>query len=235
MCKRSYAIEVAYRESDLYIVSDVQLDKDFVRDKLVDYYTIVEDYIKVNPKFKTSLSPLPDDSSAHPVIRDMLEAAQIAGVGPFSAVAGAIATYVGRDLLAYCSEVMVENGGDIFLKINEDKKIGFYLGKEFKQDFITVKIKRRSEEFGLCSSSAHIGPSLNFGMADLVSVVASSAPVADAFATSYSNRIKEESDIIEIIAEVKHNSLITGILIAFKDKLYIWGELEIYHEEGKSS
>jgi len=47
----------------------------------------------------------------------MMKVSQVAGVGPMAAVAGALAEYVGQDLLKLTPNVIVENGGDIFLKI----------------------------------------------------------------------------------------------------------------------
>ena len=47
----------------------------------------------------------------------MIEAAAAAGVGPMAAVAGALAARVGLQCGPFKSEVIVENGGDIFLAI----------------------------------------------------------------------------------------------------------------------
>ena len=41
----------------------------------------------------------------------MIEAGRKANVGPMAAVAGAIAEYVGRELLDFSPEIIVENGG----------------------------------------------------------------------------------------------------------------------------
>ncbi|GAH21645.1 unnamed protein product, partial [marine sediment metagenome] len=56
-------------------------------------------------------------------------ASQLAGVGPMAAVAGAIAEAVGKDLLPFSPEVIVENGGDIFLKILKKRLVGIYAGQ----------------------------------------------------------------------------------------------------------
>ncbi len=59
----------------------------------------------------------------------MCFAAQAAGVGPMAAVAGAFAAHVGHVLLKDAQQVIVENGGDIFLKTESVKTIAVYAGK----------------------------------------------------------------------------------------------------------
>jgi len=225
--KHRHSLEITYRESDLYIVSDKEIDKKLAQTTLIKYYTQIENYIKKNPKFLSSLSPLEIIDPAPPIVKDMFEASKLAGIGPFSSVAGAVALYTGKSLLKFCNQIMVENGGDIFLKINKDKKIGLYLGENFHPQIITIKIKKRDYPFGICSSSSTIGPSLNFGRADLLSVIGKDAIISDVFATAYSNKIRKEKDINEVINEARSNSFIEAIIISFENKIFFWGNVEI--------
>ena len=222
-----FKIEVSFKESDLLICSDKEIAKEKAQGILVKYYKQIEEYITGNPLFLTSLSPLEIDQAAPPIIKEMLEASKVTGIGPFSSVAGAVAQYVGGELLNYCQELIIENGGDIFLKINQDKIIGVYLGQEFKINDLNLKIKKRSQAFGVASSSSTLGHSLNFGKADLVSVVAKNIIIADGFATAISNRIKRIGDVDKILAEAREDLAIEGLLVAFGEKIFLWGDLEI--------
>ena len=227
LSKGSFTQEIAYYESDLFIISDKKIDRSYVRKILAKYYSQVQDYARSNPEFINSLSPVPDDASAPPIARDMLGASLVAGVGPFSSVAGAIACYVGRDIANSSGEVIVENGGDIFLKVKEDKNIGIYLGENFNPRFLTVKAKKKKQPFGICSSSSKIGHSLNFGRADLLTVFAKDTILADAFATAYSNRIKKREDIDRLFAQAKKNNLIEAVIAAFSGEMFFWGDIEV--------
>ncbi len=222
-----FRLEISFRESDLLISTDRKIDKERAEEILKKYYRQIEEYVKENPRFLTSLSPLPEDEKAPPIIRSMLESSQVTGIGPFSAVAGAIAQYTGQEILGFCSEIIVENGGDIFLKINTDKTLGVYPGKRFGVENITLRIKKRDQAFGIASSSGVIGPSLNFGAADLVSVIAEDAVSADGFATALSNRIKQRGDVDKVLAEVKESSLLEGLLIVFGREIFLWGDWEV--------
>jgi hypothetical protein len=225
--KAKFVREVSHKESDLYVASDSAIDEKLLAGILKKYYRQIEEYIEKNPGFATSLSPLEVDIKAPAIIQDMLKVSGLTGIGPFASVAGAVAYYVGREILRYADEVIIENGGDLFLKINEDKRIGVYLGDRFALKAVTLKIKKRTRPFGIASSSSSIGHSLNFGKADLLTVIARDAIIADGFATALSNRIQDEAGLCEVMNLAQVNDAISGMLIFFGGKIYLWGELEI--------
>ena len=225
--KALFSIEISYGESDLFISSDKEIDKTTVQDLLRKYYNQIESYAKDNPPFLNSLSPLDDDETAAAIIREMLNISHLTGIGPFSSVAGAIAKYVGQDLLNYVNEVIIENGGDLFLKINQAKKIDIYLGEKSNLKNLKLKIQNRPDPFGIASSSSSFGHSLNFGRADLVTVIAKNSIIADGFATSLSNRIKKEEDVKQVLEFAKKSNSIEGLLVFFEGNIFLWGALEI--------
>ena len=161
----AFRLEIAYQESDLLICSDKPIDKESAFAAAKKYHRQIETYTKINPAFLNSLSPLRQDKTGAPIVQDMLAACALTGIGPFASVAGAIAMYVGAEVFNAAGELIVENGGDIFLKINEDKKLAVYLGEHFREQTIYLKIKKRAQPFGIASSSAYIGHSLYFGKA----------------------------------------------------------------------
>ncbi|MCM8774411.1 MAG: UPF0280 family protein [Candidatus Omnitrophica bacterium] len=225
--KKEYNLDISYKESDLYIVSDKPLEENITLKILVKYYNQIKEYIKKNPYFLTSLSPLPVDEQASPIIKDMLLAGKIAGVGPFASVAGAMSFYVGKELLNFCNQIIIENGGDVFLKIDTDRNIGVYLGDNFNPKNLTIKVSKRHTPFGICSSSAKIGHSLNFGCVDLLTVISKDVIVADALATAYSNEIKREKDVKKILNQARQNPYVDGIIVAISGKLFLWGDIEL--------
>lgn len=225
-----FKIEVSFKESDLLICSDKEIPQDSAKDVLAKYYKQIEKYIERNPAFAVSFSPLKEDKNAPAIVKSMVEASGLAGIGPFSCVAGAVARFTGEELLRLCDEIIVENGGDIFCKINEDKHLGVYLGGDFGIENITLNVRKRDCAFGIASSSSKIGHSLNFGKADLVTVIAKDAVTADSFATSLSNKIKKREDIDKILKEAESISVIEGLLAAFEGNIFLWGDIEVVSE-----
>src|SRR4030042_4455115 len=109
------AFGVTVKETDLYIRASSNLEAE-ATEAIIKCRTPLEKYIKSHPLFLHSIEPFSVEEDAPVIVRDMAQAASIAGVGPMAAVAGAIAEAVGKYLLAHTIEVIVENGGDIFMK-----------------------------------------------------------------------------------------------------------------------
>ncbi|MFH1079042.1 MAG: UPF0280 family protein [Pseudomonadota bacterium] len=218
--------QVTVRETDLLISSDIEL-KGPALESVHRHRAHLEAYIARHPAFVSALSPLDPDDLAPDIVRNMLKAARLAGVGPMAAVAGAIAEYVGKDLLSLTPNVIVENVGDIFLKCNEEIKIGIFAGTSALSHRLAIRIRPGKMPAGVCTSSATVGPSLSFGAADAVCVMSGSASLADAAATAIGNRVKMKRDIKKALTYGARIRGVLGILIIVGDKLGAWGELEL--------
>jgi len=157
----------------------------------------------------------------------MAEAARVAGLGPLSAVAGAVAEAVGTDLLQLCEEVIIENGGDIFLSSRTERTIGLYAGQSALTGRIGVLVSPETMPVGVCTSSATVGHSLSLGKADACTVVARSTALADAFATMLCNIVREPSALNEVLARVDVPRHVTGIVMTFGDKLALQGDIRL--------
>ena len=218
--------QVAIRETDLYIAAKGDLTAQALQ-SIVLYRGHIENYIKIHPAFLTALMPLPEDVLAPPIIRDMLSVSRIAGVGPMAAVAGAIAEYVGRDLLRFTPEVIVENGGDIYLNCHSQLSVGVFAGSSPLSNKLSLKITPQQMPLGICTSSATVGPSVSFGRADAVCVISKSAALADAAASQIGNRVKTKKDIPKALESGSRIPGVRGIVIIVQDHFGAWGEIEL--------
>jgi ApbE superfamily uncharacterized protein (UPF0280 family) len=189
---------------------------------------IIENHIKKNHNFFHSLFPLPYDKHASEIIKKMLIASKDAGVGPMATVAGGIAEHTGLQLLKESDEVIVENGGDIFLKINQEIRVAIFAGESPLSEHIGIKLSPEVKPVAICTSSGSVGPSLSFGTADAVTVKSASACHADAAATAIGNLIKESADIPKSLDKAKKIPFIDGIVIIKGKDLGVWGDLELF-------
>jgi len=217
---------IVVKQTDLWVAAERRLEKD-VRDLVLSARHGLEQYIKNHPEFVTSLSPLPPDPLAPPMVKEMLEAARLSGVGPMAAVAGAIAQFVGQGLLRKTSQVIVENGGDIFLATKEEVTVKLWAGTSPFGQRLGLSIPSELMPLGVCSSSATVGHSLSFGRTDLVTVMAESAPLADAAATALGNKVKGKEDIKAAIEWGRKRPWIKGIVLILNETLATWGEVEL--------
>lgn len=156
----------------------------------------VERYVLKCPEFRYSLEPIKLRGEHPEVIRLMLEASELAGVGPFASVAGAIAQVACAAGMKHCQKggILVENGGDIQIMGRESFKVGIYAGDSPLSGRIAFLVKGEDLPAGICTSSGTVGPSLSFGESDATVVVADEASLADAAATAISNEVRGEEE-----------------------------------------
>ena len=220
------SFNVVVKETDLYIRAKANLKRKAL--KIVSKYrNMLEKYIEQHPEFLTALEPLPVDGNAPHIIKVMLESANRVGIGPMAGVAGAIAEFVGTELLAFSPEIVVENGGDIYLKSLKKRLIGIYAGKSPLTGKIGLEINEEDTPLGICASSGTVGHSLSYGKADAVIVLSKSTILADTAATAIGNLIKKPADITRGIELAKHIKGLKGVIIIAGSNVGLWGEVKI--------
>jgi len=217
---------VAVKETDLWVLADRDYTLE-VQELVIQERHQLEAYIAKNPAFLTSLAPWPPDPFAPPVVREMVEAAAAAGVGPMAAVAGALAARVGRGLVLLGPEVIVENGGDIFLAITQPATVALWAGKSALSRRVGLKLDPSLSPLGVCTSSGTVGHSLSFGRADAACVLAPSPALADAAATALGNRIQGPDTIAPALEWVGTLPEILGAVVIVGEKLGAWGRVEL--------
>jgi hypothetical protein len=157
----------------------------------------------------------------------MIKTSRAAQVGPMAAVAGAMAEFVSKDLLSFSKEVIVENGGDIFLSISKERVIGIYADDSPLSLKVGIRIGSEETPVGVCTSSGTVGHSLSFGRADAVCILSKSAALADAAATSVGNIVKEKKDIDSGLKRGKEIPGVLATLIIIGDKMGVWGNIHL--------
>ncbi len=175
-----------YAEKDLTRLASKEVQR--VRAELIDY-------IARHPEFKNSHVPVGVPDDAPDIVEAMATAASAAGTGAMAAVAGAVAELVGRALLNHSVEVIVENGGDIFIRSERTRTIAIFAGESPLSLKIGMTIDPSPGGVGACTSSATVGHSLSVGRADAVLIVAENAALADAVATATCNRVTLPSSL----------------------------------------
>ena len=218
--------EVIVKETDLLVRAERDLSKE-TRESILKYRHQLETYIAMNPEFQKSLIPLKDDPDIPEIVREMIRTSQLAHVGPMAAVAGVMAESVSKDLLKLSKEVIVENGGDIYLSTSKERTIGIYAGDSPLSLKIGIVIRPEETPLGICTSSGTVGHSLSFGKADAVCILSRSAALADAAATAVGNIIQEKKDIELGLERGKEIEGVLGTLIIVGEKMGVWGNMRL--------
>jgi ApbE superfamily uncharacterized protein (UPF0280 family) len=222
-----------FRETDLWIAVDagnfVRETEYFTHDRIRYYRGILDEHINLFPRFRDSIYPLTMPEGLHPILSGMYEASQKTGTGPMSAVAGAMAQYICTDVISEfeLNEMIVENGGDIFLKLTEPASISVFAGDSPLSGKISLVIQPEETPLAVCCSSGTTGHSLSFGIADACMIACRSGSLADAYATAFCNKVINKEIIQEISEDAIGISEILSVIIIKDDKVAIGGKLEI--------
>lgn len=207
-----------------------------VMGELIRLRKVLLEYAERDPRFLSSLDPidLPEPSPVSapglPVageIRTMIACGHLTGTGPMAAVAGLFAQRAGEKILDTYGEmeVVVENGGDLYLHNLTDLFSVIHAGTSALSDKMGFVVP--PGEWGICTSSGTMGHSFSRGRADAVTVISSSAPLADSWATAIANRVSGESDLEQVLEEVDGNPDIVGCAVIVENRIGIRGDLEV--------
>ena len=217
---------VVVQQTDLWVHADRDYSEK-VRETVLQQRRYIEDTIRRHPDFAAALVPWRCRDPLPGIVVEMIRAGELAGVGPMASVAGAIAGQVGESLRGLSRQVVVENGGDVFLSTPHPVVTGIYAGRSPLSMKIGIRVGGENRSMGVCTSSGTVGPSLSLGRADAVSVVAASCALADAAATATANKIRTRSDIEAALAFARGIEGVEAVVVIIGDRIGAWGKLEI--------
>jgi ApbE superfamily uncharacterized protein (UPF0280 family) len=227
------SFRVSWRETDLWVAIDKQHYRReaerFVMDRILYYREILDAHIIHHPEFRDSLTPVVAPGGVHPIITAMSDAALAAGTGPMSAVAGAVAEFICRDLAGEyeADEVIIENGGDIFMKLTAPATVAVYAGSSPLSEKIALHPGPADTPLALCCSSGTVGHSLSFGMADACMIACRDGALADAFATACCNEVKNGDDVHRVTEKALERPEILSAVIIAGERVGLGGSVEI--------
>jgi ApbE superfamily uncharacterized protein (UPF0280 family) len=214
-----------FKKSQCTIISDKQSAVVVAKDSIEQYYQELELYLRANPRFLHTLTPIPAPDK--PIVaKIMAEAAQKANVGPMAAVAGAIADLAVKDMLQLdCQVAVVENGGEISAQSNQPIDIAVVAGEEP----LSKRFGFRLTDFpiGVATSSGRFSHALSFGDVEAATVFCDNAALADAAATSIGNIVKgkTKAGIEAGINRGLNIQGVEGVLILYKGHTGTAGKL----------
>lgn len=221
------SFQTAVGESDLWVTARENFSRD-IANFLHAIRGQIQAYAVMHPEFLKSLVPLDVPEAASPIVRAMAEAGRVCSVGPMAAVAGAVAQWVADEFCERSPDILVENGGDVFMHSTKDRTVAL-LAEPDSGAKIGITIQAEAFPVALCSSSGKVGHSLSLGQGDLVTVRAKTGPLADAAATALANMIQEDKDVGHVTdqAQAWAEHGIEGVFAQSGKKIAAWGEMEL--------
>jgi len=211
-----------YRETFAAILADIPAHAEAAKEGMIAARQVLEGYIARDPFFATTFFPY-EPATDEPLILHMAEAAAHAGVGPMATVAGAIAAAGIEAMMdAGAAFGVIDNGGDIALVSDREVTVGVHAGSAPLSGKIAFVISPKKEPFGVCTSSATVGPSISFGMADAVTVFARDPFDADAWATAVCNQLlPDDRSMLDTIDPAR----VDGVCAIMGETVVTWGQV----------
>ncbi len=217
---------VVVKETDLLVLSERNI-RDLVRDIVLTQRDRLERYIAAHPIFRDSLLPITVSGAAPEIVKSMALAGRVAGVGPMAAVAGAVCEAVALGVGDSVLELILENGGDLYVASTRDRIIGIFTGEQVPGGGIGLRMPAERTPIGVCTSSGRIGHSLSLGDSSAATVLARSCTLADAAATAVGNRVRGSDGVREGLAAARDIPGVLGVVVLRDGRLGAWGDVEI--------
>jgi ApbE superfamily uncharacterized protein (UPF0280 family) len=221
------AFQVVVEQTDLHIVARRDLSRE-VAAFVHELRAGLKNHILLDPDFAPSLVPVDVPPAAPSLVRRMAHAARLCAVGPMAAVAGAVAQAVADRFQTISPDILVENGGDIFMHSTTDRTIAL-LARPIEGARLALHVAADRFPLSVCTSSGRVGHSLSFGQADMVAVLARDGALADAAATALGNLLHSEADMESMLAHAQTLAKrgITGVFAQIGEAVGAWGDLEL--------
>lgn len=211
-----------FRETFANILADDPSHIAAAKSGMMDARQVLEAYIARDPFFAATFDPYEPDSDEL-VITRMAGATRKAGVGPMAAVAGTIA-WAGIEAMQEAGALfgVIDNGGDIALVTDRPVRVGVHAGGAALSNRIAFVVPPQETVLGICTSSATVGPSVSFGMADAVTIFARNVALSDAWATAVCNAIRpDDRSVLDRVDPAE----VSGIFAIMGDITVRWGDL----------
>lgn len=198
MRKKYFTREISVDSTHILLKTDINTN---LEEFIIKQRSIIQNEINKNPLFN-GYESVPINNKSR-ILELMTKASDITGIGPMSAVAGSVSQACLEYLEEYDTKyTIIENGGDIALKTNKHVTLGVYAGESPFTNSIGLKVKAKTEGYGICTSSGTVGPSKSFGKTDATIVLANQASTSDSLATLIGNYGNGEDD-----EEIVNNAL----------------------------
>lgn len=187
----------------------------------------LEGYIAAHPRFAESFSPLAVEADSPGIVLAMAAGAEAAGVGPMASVAGAVAEAVARGLSAYSCDVIVENGGDLYLVGAGARTVLLLAGDSPLSGKIALELAAGDLPVAVCTSSGRVGHSVSLGSAHAVTVLSTDGATADAAATAAGNLVHGPDDIPRALEQALAVRGVRGAVVIAGESVGVLGDVAL--------
>ncbi|HEX9718064.1 MAG TPA: hypothetical protein VGA93_09015 [Actinomycetota bacterium] len=216
--RKPITFDIQVQDVVLNITARTDLDEES-RAAALSFWEQLEAYALRNPDIRTSKRPIRVPADAPDIVREIVQAARTAGVGPMYSFQGALADHVGRFLARSASELTVACGGDYFIVARKRQKLTILRNRDGP---ISVVVQPRREGIGVSTNlgrgRAHV---------DGLAVLASSCMLADAAAAGVQALLSKQDGLHLALEYLKKVPGVSGGVVILGENIGMTGGVEI--------
>ncbi len=218
-------LDVAFDDLTLRVTAK-DADYEEVRAAGMDFVERVQSYGARHAGFESSKRPIAMPDDAPEVVRQMADAAAVAGVGPMYAYRGALIEFVGRALVEKGrKDVTVSCPGIWFVKARKRARLAVRWGRD--ADALAVVVRPERGSHGVYSSlGRELDPALP-GHDDGVVVMAESPTLAAASATAARAILSRRQALSDPLAYLQGLPGLFGAMVVRGGEIGFAGGLEL--------
>lgn len=216
--RKPLTFDIQVQDVVLHITARTDLDEES-RAAALSFWEQLEAYALRNPIIRTSKRPIRVPADAPDIVREIVQAARTAGVGPMYSFRGALADHVGRFLARSASELTVACGGDYFIVARKRQKLTILRRPDAP---ISVVVQPQREGIGISTNlgqgRAHV---------DGLAVLASSCMLADAAAAGVQALLSKRDGLHLALEYLKKVPGVSGGVVILGERIGMTGGVEI--------
>ncbi|MEO8292346.1 MAG: hypothetical protein ABI635_04335 [Actinomycetota bacterium] len=218
--RRAKNFEVQVHDMVLYITASPEYAEES-RAAALSFWEQLQSYALRDPAFRESKRAIAVPADAPDIVREMVQAAADAGVGPMFTFQGAVTDQVGRFLSRAMPQVTVACGGDYFIVTRKRMKLSV---KRRGGDPISVVVPPDRQGVGV---STTLGRGRGGEGPDGLAVLASSCMLADAAAAGVQALLPKENGFHKALQYLQQVPGVEGGVVVVGQQIGVAGGVEI--------
>jgi uncharacterized protein len=223
---QSLSFKVDVRETNLQIQAQSDLTAK-AKDAVFRYRYQIEEYLRQHPAFRETGTPIQIYASAPEIVRFSDLSSRTAGISPMACMSGAMADFVGRDLLSDSPNLVVSSGGDAFVRCSSPIDVHLYAQGSPLHDRLILALPSFKRPFGISTFVPGRG-------IHAVTVLSRSACWASGFAKDIGARLARGEKPASVLDRVETYNDIGGLVLIAGEKIVVGGDLVLRSANGSS-
>ncbi len=216
---QSVTFEVGVRDTSIHVQAQTDLTAK-AKESVFRYRYQIEEYLRQHPAFRDTQSPIQIYSSAPEIVKYCDLACRNTGVAPMSCMSGAMADFVGRDLMSQSPVLVVSSGGDTFVRSSVALEVHIYAKGSALHNKLILQAPGAKNIFGISTYVPGKG-------IQAVTVLSRTASWASAFAKDLGVRLDSGESLKSALNRAEAYTDVGGVVIVSGSQVVFGGSLNV--------